>query len=366
MPYRFKLDEPLQTGLRRILSGQIQLALGQLRDEADRAKAVHETRKAMKRGRALLKLVRPGLDDKVYRAFNDKLGAAGRVLSASRDYVVLAATAHRLGDRAGKKTRGAVETLVRQAAPSPSECGASAAQRETEATAQAIAMLEEVEASLPSLRLRSGSFGILRTGLKNNYRKGQRSMRIAYRENEDEGFHNWRKAVQAHWRQMLLLSTAWPDLFDARAKVAKELSELLGEDHDLAVLVERAAEQARGKKKAGTRSLIARAKERQREIRQHAHAKGEVLYAEDASDFAEHVESYWVAAEEEARLGNGADAGAGEKKAKRKAAARKAGRGAATASALRGANSAKDRGATRKTSARGSSQPAPDKNPRSR
>ena len=45
---------------------------------------------------------------------------------------------------------------------------------------------------------------------------------------------------------MQLLSRGWPDVMSGRADEAKEVSRLLGEDHDLHVLVEFAT--GRGKK----------------------------------------------------------------------------------------------------------------------
>ena len=53
----------------------------------------------------------------------------------------------------------------------------------------------------------------------------------------DEAFHEWRKGAQAHWRQMTLLARAWPEYLGARASEARTLSQLLGDDHDLAMLV---------------------------------------------------------------------------------------------------------------------------------
>lgn len=307
MSYRFKLDEPLQTGVRRILDEQVALAMQELRTGPDRAVAVHETRKAMKRARALLKLARPGLKDETYDLLNATFRDVGRVLSSARDGVVLAETARRIGKEAGGKTRSAAEDLARAAngGNAGMHVSGKADQLRAEAVTEAVGMLEAAERAIRSLKLVSASFGVLRKGLEKSYGRGRRAMHLAYREGDDEAFHEWRKAAQAHWRHMLLLDRAWPELFDARAKVAKQLSELLGEDHDLAILVEHAQARAAGKKKDAKRAsgrIIDRARARQDELRRHAHAKGEALFAEDAGNFAERIEAYWSAAEEASRL----------------------------------------------------------------
>ena len=63
-------------------------------------------------------------------------------------------------------------------------------------------------------------------------------MKNAYDEPSDESFHTMRKAVQWHWRQMSLLARAWPDEFAVRVTAARELSQMLGDDHDLAMLID--------------------------------------------------------------------------------------------------------------------------------
>ena len=66
----FRLDpaEPVPDEVRRVARGRIDHALDELRGRADstREEAVHEARKDMKKLRALLRLVRGELGDRVY------------------------------------------------------------------------------------------------------------------------------------------------------------------------------------------------------------------------------------------------------------------------------------------------------------
>ena len=70
MGYRFKLKEGLREGVRRIAAEQIEKMLGAPHKGNDRVAWVHETRKTMKRTRALLRCVRSGLADGVFREEN--------------------------------------------------------------------------------------------------------------------------------------------------------------------------------------------------------------------------------------------------------------------------------------------------------
>src|SRR5262245_16843053 len=96
MPFRFKLSEPFEDGWPRIGREQIERALAQLEGSGDRAVAVHETRKSLKRLRALLQLIRPALGEEAYRAENAHLREIARLLSGARDRHVLFETIAKL------------------------------------------------------------------------------------------------------------------------------------------------------------------------------------------------------------------------------------------------------------------------------
>ena len=49
-------------------------------------------------------------------------------------------------------------------------------------------------------------------------------------------WHDWRKRAKDVWYQLRLLQDTWPDVMKAMAGQASQLSDLLGDDHDLAVL----------------------------------------------------------------------------------------------------------------------------------
>src|SRR5918997_4732474 len=95
--YRLSPGEPLPDEIRRVARGRIDHALDELRGKSDstREEAVHEARKDMKKLRALLRLVRGDLGDRVYRRENQCFRDTARELSGMRDADVMLAT---LGD----------------------------------------------------------------------------------------------------------------------------------------------------------------------------------------------------------------------------------------------------------------------------
>jgi CHAD domain-containing protein len=60
-------------------------------------------------------------------------------------------------------------------------------------------------------------------------------MKAAVRGASDENLHEWRKRTKELRYQLELLSPLWPAAMKRRARRAKKLSDVLGDDHDLAV-----------------------------------------------------------------------------------------------------------------------------------
>jgi CHAD domain-containing protein len=60
-----------------------------------------------------------------------------------------------------------------------------------------------------------------------------------------ENFHEWRKRVKYYRYQLKLLRDFWKPVMEALRREAVKLSDDLGDDHDLAVLVEYLGENER-------------------------------------------------------------------------------------------------------------------------
>ena len=106
MTYRFKLQEPIAQGVRRIGLEQIDIAAAKLGSKDDIPAAIHDARRCLKRLRALLRLVRPGLADTAYRRETERLAGMGRLLSGARDLFVMQQTLAKLEDRFGATPNG--------------------------------------------------------------------------------------------------------------------------------------------------------------------------------------------------------------------------------------------------------------------
>jgi CHAD domain-containing protein len=291
MAFRFKLGEPFDEGSRRIAVEQIERAQSSLHDKrGDQAIAVHETRKSLKRLRALLRLIRPAMGEQAFKAENSQLRDIGLSLSSARDRHVLLETVDKLERAARFGRKGLAETLRQTIAAANGE-GTPLGTR------QALVRLAEAKKGLGDLHISGTGFEVVAPGLERSYRRARRAFSAAYREPSDEAFHEWRKGAQAHWRQMTLLSRAWPDYLGARAAEARNLSQLLGDDHDLAVLIAFVHSDAGAALHGEQAALIERAaRQRQDELRLTARPYGERLFIDTPKRLRRNIGVYWKAA----------------------------------------------------------------------
>jgi hypothetical protein len=108
--------------------------------------------------------------------------------------------------------------------------------------------------------------------------------------------HEWRKSVKNLWYQARLLEPAAPSALDPLIETLDHLADALGDDHDLAVLVERLAGDPHrygGALHAIRAVEIARAE--QTVLRRPAFRLGATIYAETPKAFVARIESYWTA-----------------------------------------------------------------------
>jgi CHAD domain-containing protein len=287
--YRLKRKESLPAGVARIARGRIDDAIDELSGEAGSSpeEAVHNARKDMKKLRALLRLVRGELGDDVYRRENECFRDAAAELSGVRDADVMLATLE------GLELEEAVSGPVRQAleAHRVRTGGGSRGQ----AASLVIGILTEARARVEHWPLEHDDFDVLRPGLTRMYKRGRRELRATRGEPSVEGLHEWRKRTKELWYEHTLLRFVWKPVMDAVGDEAHTLSDLLGDDHDLAVLLAWAQEHSEPKPE-----LVEAVEARRAALQQEAFELGARLYADRPKIFVRRLELLWEASREQA------------------------------------------------------------------
>jgi CHAD domain-containing protein len=296
------VGESLADALSRMALGQVDLTLELLarQDPATNVETIHETRKALKRLRALLRLLERELGSIEIARESDILRNTAQRLSGARDAEVMLATLDALIARHPRKLgrrRGVRQLRKRLLAEQKHSQRATLGDPATRA-----AVLTELYAfrgrvSTWQLAPRPG-IALVEHDLTGIYKQGRKRHLRVLRGKGDRTvvLHQWRKRVKdlRYAAEMLQRRDARKRRpSDQRlrelARRADTLGELLGEDHDLAVLAQRlrtgkhthprAGDARAWRTKPSTRKALLKAiAKRRRQLQKRALRDGARLY----------------------------------------------------------------------------------------
>jgi CHAD domain-containing protein len=295
--FRLRSKESVPRGIRRIARGRIDRALEELagRTDHDPAEAVHEARKDLKKLRAVLRLTRDGIGNDIYRPENRRYRDAGRHLSSARDAQVMVDTLDSICERYDDELPADGLAELRQMLDFRRRSLETAGQSGNDARVEAARTIVAGRDRVEDWPLRD-DWSTIGGGLKRAYARGRSCFEVASEEPSIPNLHEWRKRVKDLWYHLLILQRAWPGVMEPMADQAHDLSDHLGDDHDLAVLRDAAADRPEAFRSPGDRHKLEELIERRRgELQRDAVSLGRRLYAEKPGAFADRLEAYWRA-----------------------------------------------------------------------
>jgi CHAD domain-containing protein len=304
MPYRLESDEGISAGITRCAAEQLDRAMVELREHAktDPEAALHAARKAIKKERSLLRLARGSVDPNRRRSENRTLRDAARGLSQSRDAEAMIQTLQDLADRYA----GQLPAREFQVAREQLECRRDRRRADLTAAAQrvqAINVLGGVRARLETWNLSDDDWDAIEDGLRRSYRDGRKAFRRARRSRSNADWHRWRKRAKDLWYQQRLLSPIAGPAVAGQAKDAHHLADLLGDDHDLAVLA-RALRTPNVDVAIDLDAILGLLDHRRRQLQTQALQIGARVYLEKPKAFVARVRTMWRSGREHAAAAN--------------------------------------------------------------
>jgi len=300
MGYCLEAGETAREGVRRIVTEQVNRALDNLaaKDAEDRDACIHEARKAFKQIRAVLRLVRYDIGRETYKFENVTYRDAGRLLAPLRDSYIKIETMNKIlagiDDKAVRKVGNSVKRRLRyhykKIKQDFTEDGST--------VDQVIATLHDARERIPDWTFDDQGFDIFAGGIEEYYKRGQAYMHEAYANPLDsELFHEWRKNVKYLWYHVRILKPMWTDILDPYAIELKQVSDYLGDAHDLMILY--AEMQAMDMTRKGAwYKLHALIDYHSAQLERAAEVLGMRIYAEAPEEFTQRLQTYWVAWQE--------------------------------------------------------------------
>ncbi len=257
---------------------------------------VHDVRKRLKKVRAVLRLIREELGEKTYRRENQQVRDSAQPLRDIRDAQVLIETldkltrtpSHDLSLRACADLRELLEVRKQQVYSQFSSTRLGCR--------RVLRSLRKTRLQSHAWKLARLSWADLRHGLKHVYVAGSQAFVIASANQTAEHLHEWRKQVKYFWYQLQVLRPVWRHARDDLGRELDVLSEILGEDHDLAVLHQVVQTEAiAGGHDAELEDLTIVIDDRRSALERDAFELGQRVYGHRPKALIERIERWWKA-----------------------------------------------------------------------
>lgn len=228
-------DEGLADRLRRVVEDQVEQALAEVADDdLGTDETIHQVRKRCKKVRAVLRLVRPGLD--TYDASNAAFRDAARRLSDHRDAQSFLEALDDLAAHFGDLVPTSSFEPVRAGLVAHRD-GLTGPDTDVEDLIDDVAdELERACDALGDAVVEGDRYEVVAGGIAKSYGRARKALAEAYADPQAARFHEWRKRAKYHRYHVRLLADSWPEVLDPLRKSLHTLTDLLGDAHDLAEL----------------------------------------------------------------------------------------------------------------------------------
>lgn len=282
-------------GVRNVLLYHIDEALDALKGTQVSDANIHGARKALKKARATLRLMRDALTKTAYRQENETLRDAARPLSAARDARVLLDALDRVvrlyGEAGAKAVPDAFHQFLER---EQGELRRRASGGRSGLHTAPRTALRAARTRIAHWKLGPEGWPEIGAGLKRVYVRGRRGLKAAHAKRTPERLHEWRKQAKYLWHQLQVLEPMNPGVLGELADQVHQLSDYLGDDHDLAVLREKVlAQRQLFQMRAGPEPLLALIGHCQAQLQEKAFRLGTRLYDEKPAAFSGRVGRYW-------------------------------------------------------------------------
>ncbi|ACB54511.1 unknown [Crocosphaera subtropica ATCC 51142] len=295
MTYRLKGQESIPRGIKRIAQEQREKAIVELTDTDKLGidEAVHQARKRLKKIRAVLRLVRNHLQSETYKQENTHLRDLGRSLANLRDRKVLIETLDNLTTHFADTVTPMTFTDIRR------ELQVDYHREYQRVLDEDIIIsvqnqLKDAENAINNWEITSSNWSTVDKSLKRVYKRGYKSLHRSMSEPSAENLHEWRKRVKYLRYQLRILRPIWSEIIEEWVDQTHDLSDYLGEDHDLAILKKFILNNSeRFDIEKNLETLTALIDRRRGELQLSAIFLGQRIYTEKPTIFIERLGNYW-------------------------------------------------------------------------
>lgn len=236
MAYSFERRGNAAKQVRKIARDQVESGLALARAGGDFDKTVHDLRRRCKKVRGLLRIVRPRFSE--FDRENAHFRNAAAALSPARDAAVMVETLREAMSQSWASPIADADKARLAEALEKNAASVAAGLNRAQVLADFAGAMEEVLPRIEDWSLKGDDFDLIEPGLSATYDRMRKRMKKARKSGRPEDFHDWRKDSKYHWFHISLLRESAPDVLGGRRSNLDTLGELLGDHHNLHVLLE--------------------------------------------------------------------------------------------------------------------------------
>jgi len=295
MSIQLAYNEDFSEGLKRLMIEECRTAIkysSKVSSDEEKHKAVHEARKAFKKVRACLRLVRDHID--YYKEENAWFRDRGSEISDVRDTTANIETLNVLKEQYDSELyENAFNDLYKKLEQQRQRSAENAFHKDNQVEKLREAVERKIK-SIPGWPLDIQSFNDIRPSIKRTYKRGYKGLRKSLKTREIKDFHEWRKRVKYLRYQIDILNRLWPPVFEVYEDELHDITDFTGTLNDLNNLQLTIQELDEPFKDRDEKMLFNAIKQKHEEvIKKHSLLKGKKFYFDSPSDFCDRMEIYW-------------------------------------------------------------------------
>lgn len=231
--------ESISKNIHRILLEQFSYIIIQSEKSQEEVhKSIHETRKSMKRIRAVFRMIRDEIGYSSYYRENTFYRDLSRELSEIRNFEVLSGSLKNLQEDLSNTIPSDVFVLLEDELGRQQNMVMGGQARLSQLLKEMAGKIEIARDRIYDFPIRHDDFRAFEGGLFRMYRQGKRYLHDARNNPSPTHLHDLRKRLKYFWYQVEILQPIFPGPMKAYASTLETIAENLGVYHDLQVLQE--------------------------------------------------------------------------------------------------------------------------------
>lgn len=291
MSQKIDLRESILSNAERIMQALLDECRSSLQQE-DPHKAIHEARKTMKKMRAFTRLLRGEIGEKKYRKTNLFYRDVARQLSEARDVTAMLDTLQSLQETFDMNISGQTLQDIKNHLASRKAAVSRIQVKRDKLLENVLKDLEKGESIHDKWKIKSEDFSAFSKGIERTYSQCQQAMKKAYKKPSSKNFHEWRKRSKYLRYEIDFLQDIWPEPMRALENELHQLTDYLGDEHDLAVL-KAYMEGMSYENQEAISSMIATIDQKTEVLRSLAKPLGKKIFYDDPKRFVGRLAYYW-------------------------------------------------------------------------